>query len=166
LSLGVAAINVNGTTIHSGLTIPTRGKLFPLNDKSKVSLRLKLACVELKIIDEVSMVNNKLFKDIDVRLREIFANDKPFGGKAVMLCGDLYQLPPLTGQPIYVHQDLSIQGLLGFELWHDFKMAELTEVMQQRCDIQFVDLLNQTRTGNLDKANIDLLKSRFVTQNH
>jgi len=84
---GVAAINVNGTTIHSSLTIPTRGKLFPLNDKAKTSLRLSLSCIELIIIDEISMVSSGLFRNVDVRLREVLiACDKPFGGKSVILC--------------------------------------------------------------------------------
>lgn len=124
---GVAAINVDGTTIHSGLTIPTRGKLFPLSDKSKTSLRLKLSCVELIMNDEISMVNSRLFKDIDLRLREVFACDKPFGGKPIILCGDQYQLPPVNGRPIYVHDSSCIQGLLGLELWSNFRIAELTE---------------------------------------
>ena len=36
---GVAAINIDGTTIHSGLDIPCKGKLFPLNDKNRALLR-------------------------------------------------------------------------------------------------------------------------------
>ena len=163
---GVAAINVNGTTIHSGLNIPTRGKLFPLNNKSKTALRFKLACVELIMIDEVSMVPSKLFKEIDLRLREIFSCDMPFGGKPIIICGDLYQLPPVTGTPVYMHDSSHIQGILGLELWRNFHLAELTEVMRQRGDIQFIDLLNQVRLGMLDEENVCLLKTRFVTKDN
>ena len=159
---GVAAVNVNGTTIHSGLNIPTRGKLFPLNDKSRTTLRLKLSCVELIMIDEISMVPNKLFKEIDLRLREIFSCDIPFGGKSVILCGDLYQLPPVNGKPVYMHDSSYIQGILGLELWRKFSIAELTEVMRQRGDFQFIDLLNQVRIGELNEQNVNLLKSRFI----
>ena len=31
----VAAINISGNTVNSGLHIPCRGKLFPLNDANK-----------------------------------------------------------------------------------------------------------------------------------
>ena len=58
---GVAAININGTTIHSGLCIPCRGTCYPLNDKNRVSLRNKLSEVQMIIIDEISMVSSKLF---------------------------------------------------------------------------------------------------------
>ena len=159
---GVAAVNVNGTTIHSGLNIPTRGKLFPLNDKSRTTLRLKLSCVELIMIDKISMVPNKLIKEIDLRLREIFSCDIPFGGKSVILCGDLYQLPPVNGKPVYMHDSSYIQGILGLELWRKFSIAELTEVMRQRGDFQFIDLLNQVRIGELNEQNVNLLKSRFI----
>jgi len=117
------------TTIHSGLTIPTRGKLFPLNDKAKTSLRLNLSCSELIVIDEISIVSSRLFRDIDVRLREIFTCDRLFGGKSVILCGDLCQLPPV-GKPVYIHNTTFLQGLLGLELWRTFILAELTEVMK------------------------------------
>ena len=68
---GVAAVNIGGTTIHSALGI--HAKVFaPLNDKMRASLRNKLSEVALIIIDEISMVSNHLFKDMHLRLCEIF----------------------------------------------------------------------------------------------
>ena len=40
---GVASINVNGTTVHSVLGLPCRGKLFPLDSNPSVALRNKYA---------------------------------------------------------------------------------------------------------------------------
>jgi len=78
---------------------------------------LSLSCIELIIIDEISMVSSGLFRNVDVRLREVLiACDKPFGGKSVILCGDLYQLPPVQGKPVYIHDATFLQGLLGLEL--------------------------------------------------
>ena len=58
---GVAAVNINGTTIHSGLGI--RVKLYAaLSDKMRASLRNKLSEITAVIIDEISMVSDKLFK--------------------------------------------------------------------------------------------------------
>ena len=159
----VAAITVNGTTIHTGLIIPTQ-KLFPLNSSSKQNLQKKLSCVEVIMTDEISMVPSRLFRSIDARLREIFGVDRPFGGKSVLLCGDLYQLPPIFKDPIYKVDCSTIQAIIGFELWRSFQMAELTEVMRQRDDIDFVDLLNQVRVGELDEEKEELLKSRFISK--
>ena len=82
---GVASININGDTVNSGLHIPHRGKLLPLNDANKAELRNKYLEVELGIIDKISMASSKLFYQIHKRLNEIFSpgQDVPFGGKSV-----------------------------------------------------------------------------------
>ena len=91
---GVATININGNTIHSGLHIPCRGKLLPLNDANKAELRNKYSEVELVITDEISMVSGKLLYQIHKRLNEISpGQDIPFDGKSIVVCGDLHQLP-------------------------------------------------------------------------
>ena len=50
---GAAAININGNKVHSGLHIPCRGKLLPLNDANKVELRNKYSEAVLVIFDEI-----------------------------------------------------------------------------------------------------------------
>ena len=69
---GISAVNIGGTTIHSGLGIKPGIKLLGLNDKSKAALRNRLSEVKVLIIDELSMVSSDLWTDIDTRLREIF----------------------------------------------------------------------------------------------
>ena len=44
---------------------------------------------------------------------------------SVIVCGDFYQLPPVRGLPLY-SSTASIKGLIILDLWHKFKMAELT----------------------------------------
>ena len=104
---GVAAINMNGTTIHSGLKIHCCGKLFPIIDTNRAILRNKYSQVELVIIDEISMVSSKLFFQVHQRLLETFAcpTDIPFVGKPVILCGDLYQLLPVCGEPVFIFDE-------------------------------------------------------------
>ena len=55
---GVAAININGTTIHTALSIPKEsGDLAPkMSDQKKTQLRLTLSELKLIIVDEISMV--------------------------------------------------------------------------------------------------------------
>ena len=57
---GISAVNIGGTTIHSGLAIKPGTKLLGLNDKSKAALRNRLSEVKLLIIDELSMVSSDL----------------------------------------------------------------------------------------------------------
>ena len=58
---GVAAININGTTVHSSLGINVRGKLYPLIEQHRAALRNKLREVISIIIHEILMVSSVLF---------------------------------------------------------------------------------------------------------
>ena len=53
---GVAAVNISGTTINTGLAIPKHAgiNLPPLPDQKKTLLRLSLSELKLLIIDEIS----------------------------------------------------------------------------------------------------------------
>ena len=58
--------------------------------------------------------------------------------------------------------DHSIERLLSNELWRLFKLAELTEIMRQKDDLEFIELLNKIRVGNVDEHVEDKLKARFI----
>ena len=163
---GISAVNIGGTTIHSGLGIKPGPKFMGLSDSMRASLRNKLSEVKLIMIDEVSMVSNDLFRNINRRLQEIFmcSTEVLFGGISIILIGDFLQLPPVKGKPIYAPfgYDDKLDTLFGLELWHTFKFAELTEVMRQKDELEFVQLLNQIRIGNINQVVENKLKSRFI----
>ena len=71
---GVAAININGTTIHTALSIPKEsGDLAPpTSDQQRRQLRLTLSELKLIIVDEMSMVPNTTLLHIHQHLKEIF----------------------------------------------------------------------------------------------
>ena len=162
---GVAAVNVSGNTIHSGLGIPVgnfRKNIPKLNDKKRSALRHHLSEVQVILIDEISMVSNYMLLHIHQRLNEIFgkSEDIPFSGISILAFGDFYQLPPINTRPVYgEYKDL----LLNIApLWRLFRMGELTEVMRQKGDFIFIDLLNKVRAGNIDSNDENLLKSKFI----
>ena len=163
---GVAAININGTTIHSGLGINVGSKLYPLNDQQRAALRNKLSEVRLIIIDEISMVSSVLFYQVNQRLNEIFgySGNEPFAGLPVIVCGGFFQLPPVKGLPVY-SSAASIKGFIALDLWRKFQMVELTEVMRQRGDFEFISLLNKIREGEIDDHVENTLKSCFLKEN-
>ena len=103
---GVAAVNIDGTTIHSALHIPVGyfGRNLPgLSNKMKSNLRNKYLKLKVLVIDEISMVSNDMLFNIHLRLVEIFGfqGNKPFAGLTVIIIGDFFQLPPIRSRPVY-----------------------------------------------------------------
>ncbi|XP_063411255.1 uncharacterized protein LOC134694188 [Mytilus trossulus] len=146
---GTAAFNINGLTIHSSLSI-FKGlsvEKAMLGEDKLNSLRSKLENLQILIIDEVSMVNKRLLFFIHQRLRQIKKRPEkyPYGGVSVIAVGDFYQLPPVKSKrsdKLYVNDP---SNPLNY-LWNDlFSVVELDEVMRQREDSLFAQLLNRLR---------------------
>lgn len=142
---GVSAININGTTINTALAIPqqTSDNLPAMSDQKKTQLRLLFSELRLIIIDEISMVGNITLLHIHQRLQQVFGtgNLQLFAGISIIAVGDLYQLPP-------------IRRKLVFHPWQVFTMIELTEIMRQKDDQPFTELLNRIRTGTHTEEDV------------
>ena len=139
---GVAAVNIDGTTIHTSLGIPVGryGKNLPrLNDKKRSALRNNLCELKALIIDEISMVSNMQLLYIHLRLVEIFgcSDNLPFAGITIITVGDFYQLPPVKQRPVYAEYRDEWQNLVN--LWKLFMLAELHDVMRQRGDSDLIE---------------------------
>ena len=91
--------------------------------------------------------------------------EKAFAGPSIMNVADLLQLPPVRGILIFAQfsDKDSLKHLLGFQVWHLFKYAELTEVVTQD-DKLFIDLLNKVRVGNIDDDVEYLIKAWFIRE--
>ena len=86
--------------------------------------------------------------------------EKALAGPSIMNVADLLQLPPVRGILIFSQfsDKDSLKHLLGLQVWHLFKYAELTEVVTQD-DKLFIDLLNKVRVGNIDDDVEYLIKA-------
>ena len=159
---GVAAININGTTIHSALAIPKESgdNLPPMSDHKRTLLRIALSELKLIIIDEISMVSNRTLLHVHQRLKDIFAtpSDQIFAGLSILVLGDLYQLPPIRTKPVFEEYKNNIYNL--YHPWSVFQMIELTENMRQKDDRPFTDLLNRFRTASQTEDDIRIIQSR------
>ena len=162
---GVSAINIEGTTIHSALAIPkeTGDNLPPMSDQKKTQLRRSLSELKLIIIDEVSMVSNITLLHIHQRLKDIFGSSSSllFAGISIIAVGDLYQLPPIRRKPIFENFKNDSYNL--YHPWKVFIMMELIQIMRQKDDQQFTELLNRFRTASQTEKDIDCINSRSIT---
>ena len=100
---GIAAVNVNGQTIHSWTGIGICNKSVEstvrrINANSTVKNRI-LDC-KMLAIDEISMLDAKVFEYIDSVLKQVRQSDLPFGGIQVIFIGDFYQLPPVENESL------------------------------------------------------------------
>ncbi|MDR6868869.1 energy-coupling factor transporter ATP-binding protein EcfA2 [Microbacterium resistens] len=92
---GVAALNVEGQTIHSLFRLPIGLIADTELDQSDATRRI-LNAIDTLVIDEVSMVNADLMDGIDRSLRQARGRRaEPFGGVQVVMFGDPYQLAPV-----------------------------------------------------------------------
>ena len=141
---GVAAINIDGTTINTGIAIPKEtGDYLPaMSDQRKTQYRLALKDLKLIIVDEISMVGNTTLLHIHQCLKEIFgcSSAKLFAGISIIAVDDLYHLPPIKKKAVF--DNFKIEAYNLCHPWSVFKMIELTEIMRQKSDKPFTELLN------------------------
>ena len=99
----VAAFNVDGYTLHSLLSLPTKADYKDLEGERLHQLQQSLASMKYLIIDEMSMVGRKILGQVDKRFRQMFPHraDEVFGGCSCLLFGDFGQLPPVMDLPLY-----------------------------------------------------------------
>ena len=166
---GVAAFNINGMTLHSAFLLgrSKHSGFQPLGHDRLNTLRSKLSRLMLVIIDEVSMVGSNMLLEIHKRLQQIkgVSDDVTFGNVSILAVGDLYQLPPV-GQPQLFSpvSDCYAQLYGSGSLWVDeFQLIELDEVMRQRGDSAFAELLCRVRTNDCTPEDLGILRSRVIT---
>lgn len=167
---GIAAVNAGAMTIHSffqfGLGPFVQGVIEPKSDfrinKSKLEL---IRHLQLLIIDEVSMVRADLMDHIDVELRRIRRNSKPFGGVQLLMIGDLQQLPPIAhgGEDELLRQYYKTLYFFSSAALKSMKYGciELKNVYRQT-DRHFIDILNHARNCTLTSQDISDLNARYV----
>lgn len=151
---GVAAYNIHGNTIHSALHI-FPGQPFD-GEKKGPTLQTELRGVAMVIVDEFSMIDASLLENMDVALKAAFGKPtEPFGGVHILFCGDMYQLPPVSGMRLFT------KGSVGNALWNNIRVAvHLTEQVRQSSDPQYAAVLNDIRVGKITTQQITYLNTR------
>lgn len=173
---GIAAVNVGGQTLHSFFKLPFKPflKSDPEFGKKRLKDRLQYSkeqiklinALELIIIDEISMVRADTIDLIDRILRVYTHNHRePFGGKQLLLVGDVFQLEPVVTPDTRKILATEYDNAFFFsartfgEL--DLVPIELKKVYRQR-NTDFIALLDRIRDGRPTGADMAAINSRWV----
>ncbi len=168
---GIAAMNIGGETLHSFFYFPLK-PLLPGDEDIKTfypnSYKRKLIeKFDVLIIDEVSMLRSDILEAIDTSLRRNTGNiNTPFGGKQIILVGDLFQLPPVVEndgelREFFTHEYAS-------EFFFDapvfkstpFRFIHLTQSHRQGSDKEFTELLDEVRGCKINGISLSRLNER------
>ena len=171
---GIAAINAGGSTLHSFFRIPFHPLLPNDNQYSPRNIRKTLKYssnhskllreLELIIIDEISMVRADIIDFINKVLRIYCRNMRePFGGKQLLLVGDIFQLEPVLKederrllQPFYASSYFFAAKV--FQEMH-LVSIELRKVYRQT-DCEFIGILDRIRNNTASNIDIKKLNAR------
>ena len=167
---GVAAFNVDGHTLHSLLSLPTRGDFKDLEGERLNKLQQSFANIKYIIIDEMSMVGRKTLGQVDRRLRQAFPHHAQdvFGGCSCLLFGDFGQLPPVMDLPLYTtdsRSELSDQGRTAYQSFN--QAVVLDQVMRQAGQdpqqVLFREVLLRLRNAKVTVADWKYLMTQTPT---
>ena len=177
---GIAAINAGGSTMHSFFKLPfypilpddpnlslQRGRIHEFFKYAKPHRKL-LEQIELVIIDEISMVRADIIDAIDRILRVYSRNlREPFGGKQILLVGDVFQLEPVVknDEREILNRFYPTPYFFSARVFSEIDLVsiELQKVYRQT-DPVFVSVLDHIRNNTAGAADLQLLNTRYGTQ--
>jgi hypothetical protein len=153
---GIAALNVDGYTIHRLFGFRTTTTLHDVRGGGYRPGRFTktLASLQTLIIDEASMVRADVFDMLAAALERFGPSPgQPFGGVQIVLVGDLYQLPPVVseGEAGYFSTTYETPYFFSATSFRrdDFPTVALTTVFRQLGDDRMTAILNEIREGVL-----------------
>ncbi|MEL6636906.1 MAG: AAA family ATPase [Bacteroidota bacterium] len=160
---GIAALNVQGQTIHSFFGFPPR--LLNRQEIRRRRNRKLYQRIETLVIDEISMVRADMLDNIDYFLRLNRDNNQPFGGVQVLFFGDLFQLPPVVSKPVEQQLFQTTYDSPYFFSAHVFRdnfvmeTVELQKTYRQTAR-HFIRLLDAVRINQADEDDLVDLNER------
>ncbi len=159
-STGISATHMGGTTIHSWAGIGIKDSMTPKELRGllrKRNLSERVQKTNVLIIDEISMLHSYRLDLVETVVRMMKGNFEPFGGMQVVLCGDFFQLPPVTkeGNPAdyFAFKSSSWDGM-------DIRVCYL-ETQYRQTDREYSTVLNEIRADAVHQGTIETLRKRY-----
>ena len=159
----MAALLIDGTTLHTGLGFKFGSRQYlPLRNEQLERFRTTFEELEIIIMDEFSMISSDKLYDVHRRMEEIMISKDLFGGRGIMLVGDILQLAPVSGRPIFAapfsKKNRSLYNSTD-NLWNNFRTVTLTTNLRQGVST-WTEILNRIRIGEPSIEDLEFLESR------
>ena len=159
---GIAALNVEGATMHSFFNLPHRiiqAKELHFANSTKLEV---MKTLQTLIIDEISMVRADVLDGIDHILRVVRKNGAPFGGVQLVLFGDLHQLPPVVNK-----EEVEIFATLYpapyffmAKVFQEYPINRITLTkIYRQADPKFITVLNHIRNNKIGANDCAILNA-------
>jgi len=157
-STGIAATHLEGRTIHSWSGIGIKREMDEKSIKhiaKDKKLNKRIRETKILIIDEISMLDADRLNLVDRVCKKIKDPFLPFGGLQIIMCGDFFQLPPVSQnqKPRFAYES---------SIWQDsnIKVCYLSKQFRQN-DSRFTDILNKIRENKAGLEELNILKTRL-----
>ena len=173
-STGIASTHLGGMTVHSWSGIGIKDALSDKDVRELVLtsyLKKRFIKTDILIIDEISMLTSYVFDLIDKVCRAGRGEpNAPFGGLQVILCGDLFQLPPV------IKEDAQSLGMFERKendffvfrsrAWQEMNPAVCyLETQYRQNDERLIEILNAIRSNSVDESIQNTLQELVNTPN-
>lgn len=160
-STGIAATHLNGRTVHSWSGMGVRRELSAGDIEKLVRnkrLRRNYTGARVLVIDEISMLHPWQLDMVERIARHMLDSEKPFGGLQVVLCGDFFQLPPVSSNGTEAAAKFAYESAA----WRDgeFQVCYLQEQRRQDND-PLLGVLNDIRNGVAGERTKAPLRTRY-----
>jgi len=157
-STGIAATHLEGRTIHSWSGIGIKKEMDEKSLKHIVkekNLNKRIRETKILIIDEISMLDADRLNLVDRVCKKVKDPFLPFGGLQIIMCGDFFQLPPVS-------QNQKLRFAYESSIWQNsnIKVCYLSKQFRQNDPI-FTDILNKIRENKAGLEELNLLKTRL-----
>ena len=179
-STAAASVNLQyGETLHCNTHL-TRSQgtsdkhPHPLSVSEQDAIRALKGGAQLGVIDEISNVTPIMFSHYSSRFKDIKGSPLPFGGMAMIVLGDFYQIPPVRQMsmaqalmlpvPSTFEKNLSSAYVEGCRLLTQFEKIEFTKQFRAAKDPNWTRVINLLRKDTkVTKAFVKVLHNRVLT---
>lgn len=159
-STGIAATHMGGQTIHSWVGMGIRDSMSDQEIQELVKrpyLRNRLRQTKVLIIDEISMLHAHRLDLVDQICRIFKGNSAPFGGMQVIMCGDFFQLPPVSKK-----DEPPAEFVVSSASWNEMRLQICyLEEQHRQDDRSFLRVLNDIRNNEVSEMTVEYLSERL-----